>query len=201
MSDDRPDRRIARTRRALKEALAALVLERGYEGVTVQDIIDRADVGRSTFYAHYTDKDELLLAVFADLDAPPPDLARIGRDAPPFGWTLELFRHIGAGRRLYGAVFGSRSGGWARREAERWLEGLVRAELARLGVVARRHGEQRVEVTVRVVVGAIVALMTWWSDEAPDGVEPDAVDSLFRSLVLPGVVATLGVREPGAARR
>ena len=56
----RPDRRVARSRRALKEALTDLILERGYEAVTVQDVIDRADVGRSTFYAHFLDKDDLL---------------------------------------------------------------------------------------------------------------------------------------------
>ncbi|WP_280215462.1 helix-turn-helix domain-containing protein [Nocardia cyriacigeorgica] len=37
------------------------MIERGYERVTVTDVIDRADVGRSTFYAHYRDKDDLLV--------------------------------------------------------------------------------------------------------------------------------------------
>jgi AcrR family transcriptional regulator len=48
------DRRAARTRRALHGALMSLILRKGYEAITVQDIIDEADVGRSTFYAHYT---------------------------------------------------------------------------------------------------------------------------------------------------
>jgi AcrR family transcriptional regulator len=51
-----PDRRILRTRRSLLDALVGLILEKGYEAVTVQDVIDRADVGRSTFYAHFHDK-------------------------------------------------------------------------------------------------------------------------------------------------
>jgi AcrR family transcriptional regulator len=54
----RPDRRVSKTRKALKEALTDLILEKGYEAVTVQDVIDRADVGRSTFYAHFIDKDD-----------------------------------------------------------------------------------------------------------------------------------------------
>ena len=61
----RPDRRVGKTRKALKEALTDLILEKGYEGVTVQDVIDRADVGRSTFYAHFVDKDGLLMAILA----------------------------------------------------------------------------------------------------------------------------------------
>ena len=58
------DRRINRTRKLMHEALMALIVEKGYEAVTVQDILDRADVGRSTFYAHYRDKDQLLLSGF-----------------------------------------------------------------------------------------------------------------------------------------
>ena len=73
----RPDRRVARSRRALKEALTDLILEQGYESVTVQDVIDRADVGRSTFYAHFVDKDDLLMAILADLEMPAPDASQL----------------------------------------------------------------------------------------------------------------------------
>src|SRR5512133_4407009 len=55
------DRRARRTRKQLKEALFALVLEKGYDGVTIEDITERADLGRTTFYLHYRDKEELLL--------------------------------------------------------------------------------------------------------------------------------------------
>src|ERR1044071_6290760 len=56
------DRRAGRTERSLREALIALILEKRYDAITVQNIIDRADVGRSTFYAHYRDKEDLLLS-------------------------------------------------------------------------------------------------------------------------------------------
>ena len=55
------DRRTQKTKKFLAEALKQLILEKGYDAVTVQDIIDRADVGRSTFYAHYEGKDQLLV--------------------------------------------------------------------------------------------------------------------------------------------
>jgi AcrR family transcriptional regulator len=55
------DRRIQRTRALLLSALLDLIVERGYEELTVQDIVDRANVGRSTFYKHFLDKHELLL--------------------------------------------------------------------------------------------------------------------------------------------
>src|SRR5215467_10760821 len=106
----KPDRRVARSRRALKEALTDLILEKGYEAVTVQDVIDRADVGRSTFYAHFVDKDDLLMAILADLEVPGPDSSQWTADDPAFGWTLELFRHFGSGKRLFKAVAGGQSG-------------------------------------------------------------------------------------------
>src|SRR5687767_3562998 len=59
------DRRVRRTRRLVQQALVELILEKGYDAVTVTDIIDRADVGRSTFYAHFTDKQDVL---FSNLD-------------------------------------------------------------------------------------------------------------------------------------
>ena len=53
------DRRVARTRGMLHEALLSLIIEKGYEAVSVEDICERANVGRSTFYAHFTGKDDL----------------------------------------------------------------------------------------------------------------------------------------------
>ncbi|MBX9745760.1 MAG: TetR/AcrR family transcriptional regulator, partial [Hyphomonadaceae bacterium] len=53
------DRRVARTRRTLQQALLALMLKNGYEAITVEDICAEADAGRSTFYAHFTSKDDL----------------------------------------------------------------------------------------------------------------------------------------------
>ena len=54
------DRRIQRTRKALRDALHSLVLDRGYDDLSVQDITDKANLGRATFYLHYREKDELL---------------------------------------------------------------------------------------------------------------------------------------------
>ncbi len=56
------DRRIERTRQLLSKALMDLIIERGYESITIQDITDRANVSRTTFYLHFRDKDELLFA-------------------------------------------------------------------------------------------------------------------------------------------
>src|SRR5258705_11885340 len=59
-----PDRRVRRTRKLLHDAFISLVIEKGYEKTTIQDILDRADVGRSSFYVHYRNKEALLTANF-----------------------------------------------------------------------------------------------------------------------------------------
>lgn len=186
----RADRRVARTRRALKEALTDLILERGYEAVTVQDVIDRADVGRSTFYAHFLDKDDLLMAILADLEMPAPDSSSWTPDDPAFGWTLELFRHFGSGKRLFKAVASSQSSALARRETTSRLEDLVRAELSRLKA-PRRLDAFRVETVVRFLVGTFIGFMDWWMREENEHLPAEQVDHAFRSLVLPGVANVL----------
>src|SRR5689334_8627333 len=61
------DRRVRRTQRALREAFVGLVLEHGYDGVTIEDITERADVARATFYAHFDDKEQLLTTLFEEI--------------------------------------------------------------------------------------------------------------------------------------
>jgi AcrR family transcriptional regulator len=186
----RPDRRVSRTRKALKEALTDLILEKGYEAVTVQDVIDRADVGRSTFYAHFVDKDDLLMAILADLDVPGPDTSTWKPDDPAFAWTLELFRHFGSGKRLFKAVASGQSGSLARRETTQRLEDLARAELSRLEA-GRKLDAFKLETVVRFLVGTFIGFMDWWMREENEHLPAEQVDHAFRSLVLPGVANVL----------
>lgn len=67
MAKNAIDRRIPRTRAMLQHALNALILKKGYEAITVKDICDEANVGRSTFYAHYTSKDDIKRRSFEHL--------------------------------------------------------------------------------------------------------------------------------------
>ena len=57
------DRRIQRTRKLLRESMLALILEQGYDDISIQDVTDRANLGRATFYLHYREKDDLLADV------------------------------------------------------------------------------------------------------------------------------------------
>src|SRR5688572_15483761 len=61
------DRRIQRTRTLLRDALMRLIIRRGYDEITIQDITDEANVARTTFYLHFSDKDDLLFSTMRDV--------------------------------------------------------------------------------------------------------------------------------------
>src|SRR5690349_6078299 len=100
---EKQDRRSQRTRHLLSAALVELIREKDYSSITVSGIIERANVGRSTFYAHYRDKDDLFVG---ELDRVIELLGqRIpGQEEMPFFPSLGLFRHVGEEVALYKAL-------------------------------------------------------------------------------------------------
>jgi AcrR family transcriptional regulator len=185
------DRRVRRTRAALLDALLGLMVEKGYDAVTVQDLIDRADIGRSTFYAHFTDKSDLLHEALAGLRAtlapppgsPPPDRRR------PLPFSLHLFRHVHDVRQLLAALLTRNSSGTVTAEIEEILREAATAELT---AVAAAAGEPRVPVDLlaRSVVAGCLATLSWWVDGGFRQ-SPEELETLFRTLTTPAVRAAL----------
>jgi AcrR family transcriptional regulator len=175
------DRRIARTRRALHDALMSLVLRKGYEAITIQDILDEADVGRSTFYSHYAGKDELLRdgfrALRTELGAAQD---RKSSGSGPLGFSLALFEHASHYRRTYRALVGSKGSTIVLHEIRRVLTDLVRRESS-----ARSEGRLPADLRVRFAVGALLTVLTWWLEKSP-GLAPKEVDAMFHELVTGG---------------
>jgi len=103
------DRRTQKTKKALANALKSLVLEKAYDEITVQDIIDRANVGRSTFYIHYESKEQLLIGNInfqETLIYTPADEA----ESYPMGINIAyLFSHNKEHLLIYNALSGNRS--------------------------------------------------------------------------------------------
>ena len=118
-ADEKTDRRSQRTRRLLTAALVELMLEKRFDDISVQDILDRADIGRSTFYGHFSSKEALLYSSLGDmlhgleLHMAEEGNAHRGSDAPGGDIvllpSLGLFRHIKQHQRLYRALFSSSS--------------------------------------------------------------------------------------------
>src|SRR2546430_13862143 len=100
-NDKKVDRRIRRTRDRLGDALLELVKEKGFDAVTVQEVLDRAQVGRSTFYAHYRDKDDLFFSDLEEfLEAMGSLIDRSGEQSRRGVPVRALFSHTAAARPL-----------------------------------------------------------------------------------------------------
>src|SRR5260370_15811427 len=160
------DRRVGRTRKLLEDALHDLIVEKGYEAVTVQDIIDRANVGRSTFYAHYTDKQHVLFRHLAHLEAHLAEQQRLVRpkSADPvergFGFSLAMFQPAQEYRRLWGAVGGKQTGVAIVRRIEGILEKVVGREIASLAPRGTSPAVRPAGITLNVV-NSLLGLLTW----------------------------------------
>ncbi len=163
----------------------------------------RIQVGRSTFYAHYTDKQQLLFSHFADLEAHLSEQQRLVRakSADPvervFGFSLAMFQHAQEYRRLWGAVVGKQTGVAIVRRIHGILEKIVGREIASL---APRGSSPAVPpaVITRHVVNLMTGLMTWWLDEGSK-YSAEEVDRMFRLLVKPGIAAALRPTRAGSS--
>ena len=186
------DRRVQRTRQSLHQALIALMIEKGYDAVTIGDIIDRANVGRSTFYAHYTDKADLLQSGLKNLNKQLLGYQRAalamkgGFRERGFAFSLALFEHVEGHRRLYHAIVGRKSGVVVTGELRKLLAELVRNDLARLSPGEGPAGIPRSAV-VQFVVGALMAVVTWWLDEKST-LSPGEANAIFRRMTIPAIL-------------
>lgn len=165
------DRRVRRTRDLLHAALMALIVEKGYDRTTVADILDRADVGRSTFYAHFRSKDDLLVesgvdylrAVVAAEDA---DEDSAGEPLAP---ARTIFRLADANRPLLHALTGPR--------ARDFTDRTMRAMLTE--VFADRLRGQVDDRTLAFVVHGLAGLLTWWLETKA----PYTADEMYESYL------------------
>jgi AcrR family transcriptional regulator len=188
------DRRVRRTRAALTGALMALMVEKDYASITVQDLIDRADVGRSTFYAHFTDKSDLLHEALSGLQAvlEPGPGAPSGDPRRPLRFSGEMFRHVRDQRALLRSLFRRPGGDEVIAEIEQVLVKVVQGELEALAIP---EGTTRVPVDLlaRGVVGAYLATLSWWVANGFDQT-PAQMTEFFETMVGPGVKTALALR-------
>jgi AcrR family transcriptional regulator len=191
MKHAKADRRSQRTRQLLSAALIDLMLQKRYDAITVQDIIDRANIGRSTFYAHYLDKDDLLVSDFTRvLDVLRDQMRKQeqanGRTSPSI--TL-FFEHVQTHHQLYKALV--RGGG---------IDLLYKKGHERLRQNIEQHLEELLPASstpsvplplvADYLAGTILNMLKWWLDrDLPYTAEQ--MDAMFRQLVLPGVQNTL----------
>ena len=176
------DRRVERTQRELHEALISLIIERGWDRVSVQEICDRANVGRSTFYLHFADKDELLLEGLEGLYASMDAVRSTAKGK--FAFAEALFEHAQEHLRLFRAVVGKKSGQVVLRRFREVVVRLVDAELQSL-----RFGEDERAGAARYIGGGLFEMLTTWLDR-PARTDAKTIAATFVRLTQ-GVLSAL----------
>jgi AcrR family transcriptional regulator len=195
MAERKKDRRVERTRQLLLQALFSLIQEKGFDAVTVQDIIDRANVGRSTFYVHFVDKEDLLVQAMdpfsADLKERQRKALREGgaSEQRAFAFTHELFTHADGHRDVFRAVVGKQSAHILQRHFQRMQVELVREEVKAMASASSSNAVL-LEAVIQYVASALFGLLAWWID-GKRRMTVDEVNDLFRRMALPAVRAAL----------
>jgi len=180
------DRRILQTRDKLGDALIALMHEKEFDAITVQDVLDRAGVGRSTFYVHYRDKDDLFLSDVEDfLEMISTALKRGGASPKRLLPVQEFFAHIREMHKFHAALVksGKLNDVWAL--AKGFFARSIEERLQAAGVEiepARRSAQ------AYVLAGSLFSLLDWWIDK---GMKPDPkeMDEIFHRMAWRGLAA------------
>ena len=182
----RKDRRVLRTREALRDALLELMVEHGWEGVDIQSLCHRADIGRSTFYLHYANKEELLRGCFDDLRTALGEQVRHAGACPPdrLAFVGGLIEHVHEQQLVFRAMLGRRSAHFVQDRFRELLVDLVENE--------RPAGTQhswRANATSNFVAGSLFQLLSWWLGESRPQ-RPQEIEALFHELSSPVLKAS-----------
>jgi AcrR family transcriptional regulator len=186
VSPPKMDRRVRRTRDALGDALVELMQQKPFEEIKVQDVLDRAGVGRSTFYAHYRDKDDLFMSDAEEFfESISMALALRNDPSDRVAPVCELFAHLIDARRFYAALVAS---GKLRDNLELAQGHFARGIERRLAQLPRGRGipEEHRAAIAHAQAGALLSLLQWWIRRGMSA-PPAEMDALYHRMVWFGV--------------
>ena len=164
------DRRVQRTREQLQKALLDLIDERDYDAITIQDIADRANVARTTFYVHYTSKDDLFMSchtlIVKAFQAGPfsHPLSREELLSPePSKGMIALSQHLEVGRaRLY-PMFQGKDGALILRRIRDLSAQEIKTNLR--AAFGDAKSNIPLDLLATYLAGAQMALIQWWLEK------------------------------------
>ena len=189
---NRHQRRKSRTYRLLKETTKKLLVQKGYQDLTIQDISDTADVARGTFYVHFHDKDDAVWAVAKDVflqlqtaltQLPTP----MSPDVRYCKWLL-FFRLIEAHQPLLHVILGERGNSVLINRLIVFLNDVVRENLEEHPV--EMFQEVPTTFAAQFLAGALTRILVWWFEQ-DEQVSPEQMAKMFCSIVIPGHVPTI----------
>ena len=179
------DRRTRRTRQLLRDAFLGLLKEKRYEDISVQDIIERADVARSTFYAHYVDKEDLLvgrLGVFSREVRGQVQLPHAEKRCPLIPPTC-FWYNILAHRNIFEIIAKDSAMDVTMKDLRNKLCANIQAEMQ------QQQSEQAAvpaSLLVDYLADSIITLIKWWVKQGMT-YSPEQVDEMFHRMAMPVV--------------
>lgn len=192
------DRRVRRTRELLQKALLELMSERGYDAITIQEIVDRANVGRTTFYLHFNSKDELLISchdiIVAEFHVGP--LWPLSREEllspqPPPG-MVSAYRHFQDARLLLYPIFQGKDGTLILRRIRDWSAEEIEESLR--AAFADADSAIPFNLLAGYLAGAQIALLQWWLEKRLP-YTPEDLAQTFHRLQRAAICAALGIKD------
>jgi AcrR family transcriptional regulator len=196
MAQQRQDRRSQRTQQALLDALIALLAVKPYDEISINDIVDRANVGRSTFYAHYQAKDDLLKNGFERvLDMLVHHISFGGADQGLQLDTTPLFRHAKGHYQLYRTLVWGSGFELLTRDGHATLSAKFQESFSLL-LSGKTEPSIPLAVLSYSMAGTLLILLKWWLDNKMP-YSPERMDEIFQQLVMPSARNILGLTKTG----
>jgi AcrR family transcriptional regulator len=210
---NRTDRRIQRTRQALRKALMELIKEKGYDAISVEQITQRANLGRTTFYLHYKDKEDLLVDEFSELanerartlseipfsawlpDLENPEHTIENKPSEPF---LMVFQHVANNADIYRILLQNE-------KSDRILERIRKIITQAITEFMQTKVENDpipllLEVPIDLLAayfsGALLSCVDWWLEQGSE-YSPEEMTRMFQRLFFPGARTILGMPNSG----
>lgn len=189
------DRRVQKTQKVLREALTSLIGEKPYDAIAVKEILDRANVGRSTFYMHFRDKDDLLVSGIHEMFGPLQSSINpiSGKPAERILWfSLPIFQYHYQHRHLRAGKMGTRARAILHEHLRRVLAEVITGVAAK-EFPGKRASERKVpeDLLSEYVASTFVLVLDWWVDRGMRQ-PPTNIDQLFRTLITPTLIAAWG---------
>ena len=192
------DARVRRTRHRLRDAIVSLIHEKSYPAIAVKEILVRADVGRSAFYAHFPNKDALLASGIEQMlhaTGPRP----VPKTLEPFGKVLSfsfpVFDYIGGCRHAADAKMGRKGRTILHQHLRRVLRNQIRDDV-RQALEAGNGLTSSIpaDLAVEYMVTTFILVLNWWV-ESRSPLSAREVDDVFLALVVPALTSTSGRAE------
>ncbi len=188
MKQDKQDRRSQRTRHMVTSAMLELLFERHYDTITIQNILDRAGIGRSTFYTHYFDKEDVLTGIAEQMLETFSEQFSHRNVEQGIIPALELFQHVQQNYQYFQAMMRGNAGEVLWEAAQATLSTSIEQTLTTYG--GKTSPSIPWDVTSQYLAGSFLHLMKWWL-KAEMPYSPAQMERIFQQLALPGVWGTI----------